>query len=426
MKKIIKSFGLMFLVLAISVAGIGASFAQAATYTTADVALHNTSSNCWVIVNNKVYNLTNFISSHPGGSAAITAQCGKDGTASFNSGPHSASTINALNPYFLGTLSAVSPVLTSVVVAPPNPSIGVADTVQLIATPKDQNGAVFSGATTTFSSNNLAVATVNSTTGLVTGVSVGSSIITATSVKGNKTVTGTATVTVTSTPLLGNLAAEDFGVVSYDTGLGMLKGYTAGFGLTNATFAGAQSIVVKLYAGTTLLQTNTGIMSKMNADITGTQISSPLDVSGSFDYVTDGYWTNTKASEYGQSVSATKVVATVVLANGKVVTAENTILTGDPTTIFPVITGGHGGSGDDENEGIEKNENENENESMENENEGIENESEKSDDHQVTTIEINNNDNQKEESDNNREIKNSQRNENENNNRENNNQENGD
>jgi len=136
--------------------------------------------------------------------------------------------------------------------------------------------------------------------------------------------------------LPGTLSAEDFGVVNYDTGLGMLKGYTAGFGLTDATFAGATSIVVRLYAaGDQLLQTNTAIISKFNADITGTQFSSPFDVSGTFNYATDGYWTNHRETQYGQSVPATKVVATVTLANTKVVAATNTSPTGDPTTIYP-------------------------------------------------------------------------------------------
>lgn len=132
------------------------------------------------------------------------------------------------------------------------------------------------------------------------------------------------------------LHAEDFGVVSYDTGLGQLKGYSAGFGLTDATFANAQSVVVKLYAGSTLLQTNTAT-AKLGATITGIQISSPFDVSGTFDYATDGYWTNVRETQYGQSVPATRVVATVTLADGTVVTAENTALTGDPSTIYPVV-----------------------------------------------------------------------------------------
>ncbi len=139
----------------------------------------------------------------------------------------------------------------------------------------------------------------------------------------------------------GALTAEDFGVVNYDagSGLGFIKGYTAGFGLTDATFASTTGVVVKLYsAGNVLLQTNTAILPKFNADITGTQFSSPFDVSGSFAYAMDGYWTNVREAQFGESVPATKVVATVTLANGNVVIAENTLLSGDPTTIYPTPT----------------------------------------------------------------------------------------
>lgn len=54
------------------------------TYTAAEVAQHNSSSSCWSIVNSKVYNLTSWISQHPGGSGAILSMCGKDGSAGFN------------------------------------------------------------------------------------------------------------------------------------------------------------------------------------------------------------------------------------------------------------------------------------------------------------------------------------------------------
>jgi hypothetical protein len=136
------------------------------------------------------------------------------------------------------------------------------------------------------------------------------------------------------------LVAEDFGVVNYNTGLGILKGYTAGFGLTGgATFEDVQSVVVKLYAGDKLLQRNTAT-AKVGDDVTGDQISSPFDVSGTFDYDEDGYWNNFRKAQYGQSVPATKVVATVILEDGTVLTATNTRLTGDPTTIYPDVVVG--------------------------------------------------------------------------------------
>ncbi len=141
--------------------------------------------------------------------------------------------------------------------------------------------------------------------------------------------------TTSGLALAGALSAEDFGVVDYDTGVtGQLSGYTAGFGLTDATLADTTSVVVKLYSGTTLLQTNTAIMPAFSA-LSGSQFSAPFDVSGGFDYVLDGYWTNAREAQYGQSMPATKVVATVTLANGKVVTATNMNLVGDPTTIYP-------------------------------------------------------------------------------------------
>ncbi|MFN7160984.1 MAG: cytochrome b5 domain-containing protein [Candidatus Gracilibacteria bacterium] len=42
------------------------------------VAAHNTSSDCWAIINGKVYDLTNWEDKHLGGKEAILRSCGKD------------------------------------------------------------------------------------------------------------------------------------------------------------------------------------------------------------------------------------------------------------------------------------------------------------------------------------------------------------
>ena len=126
------------------------------------------------------------------------------------------------------------------------------------------------------------------------------------------------------------LAAEDFGVMDQSN----VKGYTAGFGLTYATLADIDTVVVQLYSGATLLQTNTGT-DQINT-LAGSQFSSPFDVYGTFNYVTDGYWVNVRGSEYGQNLIPTRVVATVTLEDGTVLVAENTNLTGDPDSIKPV------------------------------------------------------------------------------------------
>jgi cytochrome b involved in lipid metabolism len=53
------------------------------SYTLAEVSVHNSQSSCWTTVQGKVYDLTNFISSHPGGEGNILRICGIDGTAAF-------------------------------------------------------------------------------------------------------------------------------------------------------------------------------------------------------------------------------------------------------------------------------------------------------------------------------------------------------
>ena len=53
------------------------------SYSATEVAAHKTASDCWSIVNGNVYNLTSWISQHPGGSRAIISMCGIDASAAY-------------------------------------------------------------------------------------------------------------------------------------------------------------------------------------------------------------------------------------------------------------------------------------------------------------------------------------------------------
>ena len=54
-----------------------------AGYTMTQVRANNTSRSCWTVIDGYVYDLTRWISSHPGGSGAILFLCGTDGTNAF-------------------------------------------------------------------------------------------------------------------------------------------------------------------------------------------------------------------------------------------------------------------------------------------------------------------------------------------------------
>jgi len=53
------------------------------TFTVAEVAQHNKATDCWIIIDNKVYDVTKFLAKHPGGSKVVLKLAGKDATKDF-------------------------------------------------------------------------------------------------------------------------------------------------------------------------------------------------------------------------------------------------------------------------------------------------------------------------------------------------------
>jgi cytochrome b involved in lipid metabolism len=75
--------------------------------TSDEVKKHNSASDCWSIIDGAVYDLTNWVYSHPGGASRITAICGKDGTANFSDQHgNSSSAKSRLKSFELGKLEA--------------------------------------------------------------------------------------------------------------------------------------------------------------------------------------------------------------------------------------------------------------------------------------------------------------------------------
>ncbi len=114
-------------------------------YTTADVAGHNTASNCWIIVSSKAYNVTSYLTAHPGGVSVITAYCGKEATSAFQTkggrgSNHSTRAYTLLANYFVGniitaTQATPTPIPTAVPTTPPGQSTATPVPVAATATP---------------------------------------------------------------------------------------------------------------------------------------------------------------------------------------------------------------------------------------------------------------------------------------------------
>lgn len=70
-----------------------------------EVKKHDSGSSCWSIVYENVFDLTKWISKHPGGAEKIRAICGKDGSTSFE-GQHmgDGGAAKQLSGFFLGKL----------------------------------------------------------------------------------------------------------------------------------------------------------------------------------------------------------------------------------------------------------------------------------------------------------------------------------
>ena len=80
--------------------------ATPAGYTMDQVKANNSATKCWSVIDSKVYDLTTWISSHPGGAGAITSLCGTDGTSAYiNQHKGQGQPANRLAGYLLGPLA---------------------------------------------------------------------------------------------------------------------------------------------------------------------------------------------------------------------------------------------------------------------------------------------------------------------------------
>lgn len=73
-------------------------------YTLAEVANHTERNDLWLIISNKVYDLTSFLDKHPGGEEVLLVQAGKDGTDVFEDIGHSSDARQMMESYKIGEI----------------------------------------------------------------------------------------------------------------------------------------------------------------------------------------------------------------------------------------------------------------------------------------------------------------------------------
>lgn len=87
----------------------GGKAAETTILNLAEISKHNSIGDCWLIINDKVYNVTSYLSVHPGGAGAMTPYCGKEASQAFatkdKNTPHSDYAESLLVNYYLGNLN---------------------------------------------------------------------------------------------------------------------------------------------------------------------------------------------------------------------------------------------------------------------------------------------------------------------------------
>lgn len=78
---------------------------MANVYTMEEVARHNKETDLWMVIHDKVYDLTKFLMEHPGGAEVLMNMAGKDGTACFDDIGHSQEAIVLQENYKIGVIS---------------------------------------------------------------------------------------------------------------------------------------------------------------------------------------------------------------------------------------------------------------------------------------------------------------------------------
>ncbi|KDP33792.1 hypothetical protein JCGZ_07363 [Jatropha curcas] len=73
------------------------------SYNKAEVSKHHKRTDCWIIIKDKVYDVTSYVEEHPGGDA-ILAHAGDDSTEGFFGPQHATRVFDMIDDFYIGDL----------------------------------------------------------------------------------------------------------------------------------------------------------------------------------------------------------------------------------------------------------------------------------------------------------------------------------
>ena len=105
-----------------------------------EVALHNSEKDCWIIIHNKVYEVTRYLNDHPGGVEIVTDLAGKDATADYDGVGHTQEAHEILERFYIGDLVLGAPMsdgkpAPAIASTPAKPATSVAPSAPVISKP---------------------------------------------------------------------------------------------------------------------------------------------------------------------------------------------------------------------------------------------------------------------------------------------------
>lgn len=69
-----------------------------------EIKKHNTKKSCWLTIHNKVYDITQFLNSHPGGMEVLIDEGGKEATQAFEDIGHTDDAKEMMKEYLIGEI----------------------------------------------------------------------------------------------------------------------------------------------------------------------------------------------------------------------------------------------------------------------------------------------------------------------------------